>query len=55
MMQYLKLKVKEKTFYYPNPSNWAELRQSIHDNDRFLTSDPNNIEPDEELLKLFFK
>lgn len=54
-MQYKRIKIKEQTWFLPNPSNWEELRETLHDGVRFSPIDPNNVERDDELFKTFLQ
>lgn len=52
-MNYKVLKIEDKKFYLPNPSNVEELRETLHEGVRFYDYDPNDVQPDNETLKMF--
>jgi hypothetical protein len=52
-MTYNVLKIGEKTFWTPNPSNVEELRETLHEGVRFYDYNPNDVQPDNETLKMF--
>jgi len=55
-MTYSLIRIGSKKMWMAQPSNWAELRYTLHEEpEGLLDYDPNNIEPDYELLNMFLE